>query len=141
MIDIQKAMPVVTPTTRPFWDGTAQEVLRFQRCTSCNTPFFYPRLFCPECGTEKVAWEDAIGKASLYTYVINYLPAPGFKDETPYIVAVVELDEGPRMMTRLKCIVPDPAVLELDMPLQVKFEQHGDLFIPYFVPEAIGDAA
>ena len=96
-----KPVPVPTPETQPFWDGCAAGELRIQRCTDCSTAFFYPRPICPACGSVNVEWFTASGRATLYSYVINHRPAPGFEDDGPYAIAVVQLAEGPRMMTSL----------------------------------------
>ena len=89
---------------------------------------------CPACGSRNVEWFTASGRATLYSYVINHRPAPGFEDETPYAIAVVELEEGPRMMTNIVGLPATPEALELDMPLQVRFEPRGDVSLPVFGP-------
>ena len=71
-----KAVPVPTPETQPFWDGCAAGELRLQRCTDCDQAYFYPRPVCPACGSVNVEWFTASGRARLYSYVINYRPAP-----------------------------------------------------------------
>lgn len=76
----------------------------------------------------------ASGRATLYSYVINHRPAPGFEDEAPYAIAVVELEEGVRMMTNLVGVPNTPEHLELDMELQVVFERRGDVSVPLFEP-------
>ena len=129
-----KPVPVPTPETQPFWDGCAAGELRIQRCGDCRRPYFYPRPVCPACGSVDVEWFTASGRATLYSYVINHRPAPGFEDEVPYVIAVVELDEGPRMMTNIAGVPPDPEALVLDMPLEVTFERRGDLSLPVFAP-------
>ena len=95
-------MPVPTPETQPYWDGCAAGELRIQRCVDCGEPYFYPRPICPSCGSVNVEWFTASGDATLYSYVINHRPAPGFEDEAPYAIAVVQLAEGPRMMTSIR---------------------------------------
>ena len=87
-----KPVPVPTPETQPFWDGCAAGELRIQRCADCGRPYFYPRPVCPACGSRNVEWFTASGRATLYSYVINHRPAPGFEDDAPYAIAVVELD-------------------------------------------------
>lgn len=72
------------------------------------------------------------GRGVLHTYVVNHRPAPGF--EGPYAIAVVQLDEGPRMMSNVVGIENTPDNLELDMPLQVTFEARGDMMLPVFEP-------
>ena len=129
-----KPAPKPTPETQPFWDGTAAGELRIQRCTACERHYFYPRPSCPRCGGDQVEWVRASGRATLYSYVINHRPAPGFEDEAPYAIAVVELEEGVRMMTNIVGVPNDPEHLELDMELQVVFERRGDVTVPLFEP-------
>ena len=130
-----KAVPVPTPETQPFWDGCAAGELRIQRCLECAKPYFYPRPVCPACGSARVEWFTASGRATLYSYVINHRPAPGFEDEAPYAIAVVQLAEGPRMMTSLAGVPSTPEDLVLDMPLRVTFTRRGDVSLPVFTPE------
>src|SRR6516165_11386461 len=85
--------------TQHFWDGTKTGELRLQRCNACGKVYFPPRPFCPACAARDVAVFAAIGKGRLYSYVIHHRPVPGFTP--PYAIAVVELDEGPRMMTNI----------------------------------------
>jgi uncharacterized OB-fold protein len=133
-----KPAPVPTPETRPYWDGCAAGELRLQRCVDCGEPYFYPRDICPACGSANVEWFAASGRATLYSYVINHRPAPGFEDEAPYAIAVVQLAEGPRMMTSIRGVPATPEALVLDMPLRVVFEQRGDVWLPVFTPEEEG---
>lgn len=132
-----KPVPKALPETQPYWDATARHELQIQRCTSCSTPFFYPRTTCPSCGSTEVEWFTASGNATLYSYVINHRPAPGWQDEAPYAIAVVQLEEGPRLMTSIVGIEPTPENLELDMALSVDFEERGDMTLPVFRP-AVG---
>jgi len=129
-----KAAPEPTPDTQPFWDGCAAGELRIQRCLDCGDPYFYPRPVCPSCGSARVEWFTASGRATLYSYVISHRPAPGFEGEAPYAIAVVQLDEGPRMMTNIVGVPNTPEELVLDMPLRVTFEQRGDVSLPLFAP-------
>jgi uncharacterized protein len=130
----RKAVPEPTPDTQPFWDGCARGELMLQRCRECGIPYFYPRPVCPECGSTDVEWFQASGRATLYSYVINHRPAPGFENEGPYAIAVVQLAEGPRMMTNITGIPNTPEDLILDMELQVTFEQRGAVSLPLFTP-------
>lgn len=129
-----KAAPEPTPDTQPFWDGCAVGELRIQRCADCGLAYFYPRPVCPHCGSAGVEWFTASGEATLYSYVINHRPAPGWEEEVPYAIAVVELAEGPRMMTSITGIPNTPEELVLDMPLRVRFERRGDVSLPVFGP-------
>jgi uncharacterized OB-fold protein len=129
-----KAVPEPTPETQPYWDGAAQGELRIQRCSDCESAFFYPRPICPSCGSRQLEWFTASGRATLYSYAINDRPAPGFDADAPYAVAVVQLTEGPRMMANIVGIDNTPENLVLDMNLEVTFEQRGDVWLPQFTP-------
>ncbi|MEO3796394.1 Zn-ribbon domain-containing OB-fold protein [Nonomuraea sp. B10E15] len=131
-----KPVPKPTPETQPFWDGTAAGELRIQRCQTCARHYFYPRPSCPHCGGDQVEWVRASGRATLYSYVINHRPAPGFEDDAPYTIAVVELEEGVRMMSNIVGVPSTPENLPLDMELRVVFEQRGDVHVPLFEPAA-----
>ena len=134
MPEAKRARPKPTPETQHFWDGCKQGELRLQTCETCAKTYFPPRPFCPACGSRKVRVSKASGKATLYSYVINHRPlAPGFTE--PYAIAVVTLDEGPRMMTNIVECPQTPEALVLDMPLQATFEKLDDaITLPLFKP-------
>lgn len=135
---MRRPIPQPTPETRHFWDGTREGELRLQRCDECEQVYFPPRPLCPKCGSASVSVVAASGRARLYSYVINHRRGPGF--EPPYAIAVVELEEGPRMMTNIVDAPQTPEALVLDMPLRVKFERvSDDISLPLFRPAA-GDA-
>ena len=135
MANDQRPRPKPTPETQHFWDGTKAGELRLQTCNSCDHTYFPPRPFCPSCGARDVKVTKASGKGKLYSYIINHLPAPGFKP--PFAVIVVELDEGPRLMSNIVDCEQTPEALKLDMPLEVKFEKmNDDITLPLFKPAA-----
>ncbi len=128
-----RALPEPTPETQHFWDGTKRGELRLQRCDDCSHAYFPPRPFCPLCASRSVAVFAASGRATLHSYVISHRPAPGF--EPPYAIAVVELEEGPRMMSNITGVAQTPEALRLDMPLEVEFEAVSDeISLPLFRP-------
>jgi len=145
MIDLSRVpVPQPTPETQHFWDGTLEGELRLQRCDACSHVYFPPRPFCPRCANRSVSMFAASGKATLYSYVINHRPHPAF--EGPYAIAVVQLEEGPRMMSNILDVEQTPEALVLDMPLEVTFRRvtsegrGGDateLAIPYFRPAGV----
>ena len=133
MSEGQRPLPDPTPETRHFWEGTRAGELRLQRCDDCRHVYFPPRPFCPKCASRKVSIFNASGRATLYSYVIHHRPAPGFTP--PYAIAVVELAEGPRMMTNIIECPQTPEALQLDMPLTAAFErQTDDITLPLFKP-------
>ncbi|UQS23998.1 Zn-ribbon domain-containing OB-fold protein [Amycolatopsis thermalba] len=130
----RKPVPVPTPETQPFFDAAARGELRIQRCLDCGEPFFYPRPCCPFCASASLEWFTTSGRATLYSYTITHRPAPGFEQDVPYAIAVVQLAEGPRMMANIVGIDSTPDNLVLDMDLRVTFETRGDVTIPQFTP-------
>jgi hypothetical protein len=133
MPESQRPLPEPTPETQHFWDGTRAGELRLQACEECRHVYFPPRPFCPKCGSRKVALTKASGRARLYSYVIHHRAAPGFTP--PYAIAVVELEEGPRMMTNIIGCPQTPEALVLDMPLEAVFEKQTEtITLPFFKP-------
>ncbi|MAB13406.1 Zn-ribbon domain-containing OB-fold protein [Parvibaculum sp.] len=134
MADYKRPLPQPTPETQHFWDGCRDGEIRLQRCKTCNHTYFPPRDFCPACSAREVEVVKASGKATLYSYVINHRPRPDFGEE-PHSIAVVQLEEGPRMMTNIVDCPQTPEALELDMPLEVTFEKATDeISLPKFRP-------
>lgn len=128
-------LPVPTPETQRYWDGAAAGELWIQRCLGTGKFFFYPRKYSPFVVGGPVEWVRASGRATLYSYNIVHRPvAPGFEDRAPYAIAVVELEEGPRLMTNIVGIENTPENLVLDMPLEVSFERRGEMTLPVFGP-------
>lgn len=133
MAEPGRPLPQPTPETQHFWDGAKAGELRLQRCDDCAHAYFPPRPFCPECGSRSVSVFPASGRATLYSYVIHHRAPPGF--EAPYAIAVVELEEGPRMMTNIVDTPQTPEALQLDMALEVAFEPMNDeICLPLFRP-------
>lgn len=131
----RKPLPRPTPETQPYWDGCKRHELLLPRCLDCGRFHFYPRALCPHCWSRNLEWVKATGRGKLYSYVINHRPAPGFEQDAPYVIAVVELDEGVRLMSNIVGVEPDPAKLPLDMPLEAVFEDVSpEVSLPKFRP-------
>lgn len=127
-------LPQATPETKPYWDGLKQRKLMIQRCRSCRQAYFYPRPFCPHCFSWDVEWFQASGQGKLYSFVINHRTPP-FMGKDPYVIAVVELKEGPRLMSNLVGVAPDPDKLRCDMPVVVDFQDvTPEITLPKFRP-------
>lgn len=124
--------PLPTPETEPFWAGTRAGELRIQRCRSCGRYYFYPRPFCRYCQSSDVEWQQASGRGRLVSYVINYRPLPPSAADEPQVIALVQLEEGPRMLTNIIGSKPDPNFLPLDSPVHVEFERRGEQALPVF---------
>ena len=127
-------LPVPDDETQPFWDAAREGKLLIKRCADCGRAHFYPRPFCPFCWSAAVSWEAASGQAALYTWsVVHHNDLPPFSDRIPYVAAVVDLAEGPRMMTNV--VDCDPDRLEVGMRLQVAYrELADDVTVPVFTP-------
>ena len=135
MSDYKRPLPEPTPETQHFWDGCRDGKLLLQRCCESGKAYYPPRPFSPYTGSRDVEVFEASGKARLFSYVINHRPARGFEDIAPYAIAVVELEEGPRMMTNIVDCEQTPEALQLDMPLEVVFEKVTDaITLPKFRP-------
>ena len=134
----QRPVPHPTPETQRYWDGTKRHELWLPYCPSCKEHFFYPRPFCPRCFSFEVEWKQASGRGTLYTYSIQYRPqAPGFTP--PYVTAIVQLEEGPRLMTNLVGLDPDPEKIRCDMPVEVEFlDLTDEISLPVFRPAGAG---
>jgi uncharacterized OB-fold protein len=138
-----KPVPVVDAASRPFFDGALEGRLMIRRCRACGT-FMWPaggigmplRPRCVACFSGELEWAQASGVATLYSFVVMHqVYDPAFADDVPYNIAIVELDEGVRMMTN---VVDCPNEgLEIGMPLEVTFEQVSDeVALPRFRPQA-----
>ncbi len=127
-------LPRPTPLSRPHWDGCAEGVLRVQRCDDCGAFVFVPSPVCGSCRSMKLSWVDSSGRGTLYSYTTVHRPQqPAF--EVPYVVAIVELEEGWHMLSNLVDVSPDEVAI--GMPLEVHFERKSDeIVLPYFRPRA-----
>ncbi len=126
-----RPIPEVTPETAPYWEAAAEGRLLVRECPDCGLVFHYPRALCPDCFAE-AEWKEAAGTGEIYSYSATE-SADGWPEEAlPLVVAYVELDEGPRMLTNVHA---DPADLEVGMAVEVTFVEtdESDVAIPVFV--------
>jgi uncharacterized OB-fold protein len=94
--------------SEPFWEATKSQRLLFQRCQDCDAAVWYPRRRCPACISDNLRWTDSSGSGSVYTFNVMRRPGnPMMADEVPYVVAIVELDEGYRMLTNITGCPPE----------------------------------
>lgn len=127
-------LPSPSALTRPFWEGARRGELRVQACSACSRHVFYPRFTCPYCGSVDLRWVTASGRGSVYTYTIARRPThPAFADRVPCVIAIVELEEGPRMTTNI--VQCDPESVYIGMPVRATFEEATDeITLVYFAP-------
>jgi uncharacterized protein len=132
---VTRPVPHPSPLSQPFWDGARDRELRVQRCRTCQTHLFYPRYLCTTCGSADIGWVRASGRGVVFTYTIARRPThPAFADRVPYVIAVVELDEGPKLTTNLVDVDPDTVAIGLNV--QATFEDVGDITLVNFRPAA-----
>jgi uncharacterized OB-fold protein len=136
--EVRKPIPAITTEAKPFWDAAAQQKLVMQRCKDCKAWVWTPRPACNECGSEKVEWTPMSGKGEVYSFTVirqiaGRAASAAFQNDIPYVVAWVDLDEGPRMITNIiGCSVED---VRLGMKVAVAFEQASkDVWLPKFKP-------
>ncbi|MFE6100895.1 Zn-ribbon domain-containing OB-fold protein [Streptomyces laurentii] len=118
------ATPEADAFSRAYWDAAAEGRLLLRHCADCDRTHHYPREFCPYCWSESVTWRPASGRATLYTWsVVHRNDLPPFGERVPYVAAVVDLAEGPRMMTQVVDCLEER--LRIGMELAVTFRAEG----------------
>ncbi len=131
----ERPLPHPSPLTRPFWEGAARRELWMQRCHACGHRVFYPRHLCPVCGGDQLPWERMSGGGTVFTYTVARKPThPAFAGREPYVIAVVELDEGPKLTTNIVGIPPED--VSIGLRVRAAFEDVGDVTLVQFEPEA-----
>lgn len=115
-------LPVADQETEAYWEATREGRLLIKRCTACGQAFFYPRTYCPRCWSPDTEWVEASGRGTVYTFtVVHQNDLPPFNERLPYVVAIVELEEGVRMTSNIEGI--DPEDVRCDMPVAVAFRE------------------
>ena len=128
-----KPVPAPDAETAPFWDAAAEGVLKIQKCAGCGEHVFYPRRVCPPCMSEALEWVCVSGRARIHALTVVHRSTAPFRDDLPFAVAIVELEEGPRMMTRV--LTDAPEALRIDDAVKVHFAPQGDgPPLPFFEP-------
>jgi len=127
--------PRVTPETERFWEATAEGRLLLKRCADCGECHHYPRSRCPFCSSDDTEWTEASGDGTVYTYTVTHQNGEPYDEATPYVLAYVELEEGPRMMTNILGVEPDDVSVGQDVTA-VFDETDGDedISLPRFAP-------
>jgi uncharacterized OB-fold protein len=122
-----KPIPSPSPETRFFWQKARAHELWLPYCRPCERSYWYPRDFCPHCGSRDVESRRSTGRGRVYTFAIHHRAFhPGWADEVPYITALVELEEGVRLFSNIIGIDPDPAKVKCDMSVEAVFEDISD---------------
>ncbi|MDN5925626.1 MAG: Zn-ribbon domain-containing OB-fold protein [Hyphomicrobiales bacterium] len=125
MATTDKPLPHETEDSQPYWAKAKGGVLAIQRCADCGRLRHYPRLVCDNCHSLEADWIDASGRAVLHSWTVaHHAFHPGFAGDVPYVLATVELEEGPRALGILDC--PADAGLKPGMAVTARFEQRAD---------------
>ncbi|HVX29096.1 MAG TPA: Zn-ribbon domain-containing OB-fold protein [Nitrolancea sp.] len=135
-MDYKKPLPQADPVTAPFWESVKAHAMKIQRCNDTGKFFFYPRGMSPFTLSDNISWEPVSGKGTVHAFsIVHNNRAPGFADEIPYVVAMIELEEGPRMMSNLIDVEPDPEHVKIGMPVEIVYDDVTDeITLPKFRP-------
>ena len=116
--------PIITPLTRPFWEGCAAGRIRLQRCDDCARFRFFPTEACPDCRSTRFTWTDSSGRGRLFSWIVVHRSVdPVWQARTPFVTGIVELEEQPG------CLIPGlimgmaPSEVREGMPLRAEFER------------------
>ena len=131
-----KPVPVPQGESDYYWEKAKAHELWLRQCDDCGNAYFYPRDISPCCFSKNTSWIQASGKATLFTFAIVHRPPhPGFREIAPYVTAIVELEEGPKFPTNIVIDDPTPENLQIDMALEVTFDDITDsIALPKFKP-------
>jgi len=117
----RKPLPRVDEESRGWWEALQRHELYVQRCRACGTTRLPPRAVCPACLSSEVEWVRATGRGTIYSFTVTHQnQAPGFREELPYVLAIVELAEGPRIMTNI--VGCAPADVRIGAAVEVVFD-------------------
>jgi hypothetical protein len=127
-----KPLPVPTPESQPYWDGAKEHRLRVQRCSACAHHQLYPRRLCTRCGAPDPAWVDACGRGAVESFTVVRRAIHGaYALEVPYVVALIRLEEGPRLMSNIVECVPE--AVRMGAEVDVVFEARSPaITVPQF---------
>jgi uncharacterized OB-fold protein len=133
-MEYSKPIPVPDNASQPFWEGARNHKLLLQRCCGCGTIQSFPQSCCRKCLSGDIEWFEASGKGKIYSFtVIHRPPSQNFEEDIPYIVAIIELDEGPRVMSNIIGMTPEDA--KVDMTVEVIFDDiSSTISLPKFRP-------
>ena len=135
-MEYTKPLPKVNGDTKPFWDGCRNHELRFQKCTECGHVRWPPSIICPLCYSNKTEWIRATGKGNVFSFVVYHKAYhPAFEADLPYVVAIVELEEGLHFLTNI--VGCDPGAVSCEMTVEVNWEDITEEFsLPKFKPSS-----
>lgn len=126
---MQKPMVKPTTETAPFWESCNRGELSYQCCAICGEAQFPPSVVCVHCHSDRLEWRVSSGRGTVHNFtVVERAPLPVFKAQVPYVIALVDFEEGFRMMMNVQ--TDQPYAVGIGMPVAVVFEEHGDVRLP-----------
>ena len=134
MTEWKKPLPTISGETRPYWEACRRGQLLIQRCDACQAWQFYPRGICSGCWSTDIRWVPSSGRGTVWTFTVTRQNrTPGFAEEVPYVLALVELEEGVKMFSNI--VGCDPGEVAIGMPVEATFIRATDqISVPYFKP-------
>ena len=138
MADYAKPLPIPDPVTRPYWESLQAHAMRVQRCGGCGRFVFYPRAVCPGCLSDDLVWTRVSGRGVVHAFTIPHRhPNPAFGAALPYVVILVELEEGVRLLSNLVGVDPTPEAVRIGMPVEIVYDDvTPEVTLPKFRPRA-----
>jgi uncharacterized OB-fold protein len=125
MSELPAPAPTVSPEAKAYWDATAEGRLLLQRCSDCEAVVWYPRGLCPACGGTRLEWFEASGRGTVYSFTVIRRGAAGpYAGTEPYVLAYVELEEGPRVLTNV--VDCDPGSVSIGDAVSAVFHDTGE---------------
>lgn len=124
VLDTTSLRPTLSPApdASAFWEAAARHVLVLPHCDTCDAPFFYPRIVCPSCGTRELTWVEASGDGTLHSFCVHFHSSEeGLSAAVPFATALVDLEEGPRLMTFLVGVPEDPEQIRCGVPGRIEY--------------------
>ena len=133
-MSFDELMPTPDADSKPFWEGCRNHTLMFQKCAACGEVRWPPAILCPTCHSQDTQWIESAGRGTIYSYAVYHqVFHPAFKEKLPYVVAIVQLDEGPMLLTNI--VGCSHESLECDMKVHVAWDDVSNGFsLPKFKP-------
>ena len=131
-----RPLPQPDPVTQPFWDSLKAHAIQLQRSKSTGEWVYYPRLFMPGNPEDELEWAPVTGRGTVYAFAIPHVhPNPAFRALAPYVVALVELEEGARVLSTLVDVEPTPEAVRIGMPVELLYDDvTEEITLPRFRP-------
>ena len=138
MAEYAKPLPIPDPVTKPFWDSLKAHAIQLQRCPACDRFIYYPRAVCPSCLSAELEWRPVSGRGVVHAFTIPHRhPNRAFGAEVPYVVVLVELEDGVRIMSNLIEVEPTPEAVQVGMPVEIVYDDvTEEITLPKFKPIA-----